>query len=146
MIIIENLPDLLEVSMPAYEYICDKCHQSFTRSISYEDYGREPVSCPHCGNSAVTRQIESVQITRSNSTRMQEFHELADVQKMGGVDENPEEIGKMMRKMSGEIGANMGPEFNEVVDRLESGQTTTEIEKELPDFPDSSGNEKSDSH
>ena len=67
---------------------------------------------------------------------MQQFTELADARKMEAVDENPAEVGRLMREMSRESGAEMGEQFNEVVDRLEHGQTSTDIEKSLPD-PDS---------
>ena len=36
--------------------------------------------------------------------------------------------------MSSELGDEAGPEFDEVVDRLEKGQNPEEIEKELPDL------------
>jgi hypothetical protein len=39
-----------------------------------------------------------------------------------------------MRRMSSEIGEEMGPEFNEVVDRLEKGQSADEIEHDLPEI------------
>ncbi len=40
----------------------------------------------------------------------------------------------MMRDMSRELGEDMGPEFDEVVDRLEKGQSPEEIERDLPDL------------
>jgi hypothetical protein len=40
----------------------------------------------------------------------------------------------MMRKMGTEMGEEMPPEFGEVVDRLEKGQSPEDIEKELPDL------------
>jgi hypothetical protein len=40
----------------------------------------------------------------------------------------------MMRKMSNEMGEEVGPEFDEVVDRLESGQSPEDIEKAIPDL------------
>ena len=51
-----------------------------------------------------------------------------------GMDDNPEAMGRMMRKMGKEMGEELPPEFNEVVDRLEKGQSPEEIEKELPDL------------
>ena len=44
-----------------------------------------------------------------------------------------------MRKMSSEVGEEMPPEFDEVVNRLEAGQSPEEIEKHLPDLPEPSG-------
>jgi len=43
-------------------------------------------------------------------------------------------MGRMMRKMGSELGEEMPPEFDDVVDRLEKGQSPDEIEKEMPDL------------
>jgi hypothetical protein len=40
----------------------------------------------------------------------------------------------MMRKMGNEMGEDVGPEFDEVVDRLEAGQSPEDIEKAIPDL------------
>jgi len=45
----------------------------------------------------------------------------------------------MMRKMGNELGEEMPPEFDEVVDRLEKGQSPEEIEEALPDLGADSG-------
>jgi hypothetical protein len=42
-------------------------------------------------------------------------------------------MGRFMRKMSQEMGEDMGDEFNEVVDRLESGESPESIEETMPD-------------
>ena len=119
--------------MPAYEYICDKCHQSFSLHISYAQYGGVAAACPHCGSEEVTRRIGKVRVSRSEDSRMQQFTELTAERKMKDVDNNPAEIGRMLRKMSQESGAEMGEQFNEVVDRLEHGQNSVDIENDLPD-------------
>jgi hypothetical protein len=59
---------------------------------------------------------------------------LADPSNLAGLDEDPKSLGRMMRQMSSEVGEEMGPEFDEVVKRLESGQSPEQIEKELPDL------------
>lgn len=133
MIIIENPPNQPEAGVPAYEYICDECHQPFRLLIPYRLYGKAAAACPHCGSTAVTRCIGKVRIGRSEGTRMQQFEELADERKMEGGDADPAEIGRMLRRLSRESGAEMGEQFKEVVDRLEHGQTSTDIEKDLPD-------------
>jgi hypothetical protein len=40
----------------------------------------------------------------------------------------------MMRQMSQELGEDMGADFDEVVDRLEKGQSPEDIERDLPDL------------
>jgi Flp pilus assembly protein TadB len=59
---------------------------------------------------------------------------------MAGVDEDdPRSLGRFMRKMSSEMGEDMGDEFNEVVDRLESGEPPESIEETMPDLGEGSG-------
>jgi hypothetical protein len=74
-----------------------------------------------------------VRIGRSEGARMRQFEELADARKMQGGDADPAEIGRMMRALSRESGAEMGEQFNEVIDRLEHGQTSMDIERDQPD-------------
>ncbi len=60
---------------------------------------------------------------------------MADPSNFGDVDENdPKSIARFMRKMGGEMGEELGPEFGEMVDRLESGESPEEIEKSMPDL------------
>ena len=51
-----------------------------------------------------------------------------------GLEDDPKAMGQMMRKMGKEMGEEMPPEFDEVVDRLESGQSPEDIESALPDL------------
>jgi hypothetical protein len=44
-----------------------------------------------------------------------------------------------MRKMSDEVGEEMPQEFDEVMDRLESGQSPEEIEESMPDLAEDLG-------
>jgi hypothetical protein len=59
---------------------------------------------------------------------------------LGDLDENdPKSMARWMRKMSAEVGEEMPSEFDEVIDRLESGQSPEEIEESMPDLGDSPG-------
>ena len=51
-----------------------------------------------------------------------------------GLEDDPKAMGQMMRKMGKEMGEEMPPEFDEVVDRLESGQSPEDIESVMPDL------------
>ncbi len=51
-----------------------------------------------------------------------------------GLEDDPKAMGQMMRKMGKEMGEEVPPEFDEVVDRLESGQSPEDIEKAIPDL------------
>ena len=54
-------------------------------------------------------------------------------------DADPRALGGMMRKMSAEMGEDMGPEFNEVVGRLEAGESPEAIEESMGDALDDIG-------
>jgi hypothetical protein len=59
---------------------------------------------------------------------------------MPDFDENdPKSLGRWMRKMSNEVGEDLGPEFDEVVGRLEAGESPEDIEKSLPELTGEGG-------
>ena len=59
---------------------------------------------------------------------------LADPSELAGLEDDPKAMGAMMRKMGREMGEELPPEFDDVVDRLEAGQSPEEIESALPDL------------
>lgn len=60
---------------------------------------------------------------------------LMDDSSLNGLDEeDPRALGRFMRKMSDEMGEDMGDEFSEVVDRLEKGESPESIEESMPDL------------
>ncbi|RLC66241.1 MAG: hypothetical protein DRI48_05130, partial [Chloroflexi bacterium] len=80
----------------------------------------------------LTRLISRVRIVRSEESRLDD---LADPANFPDFDEDdPKSLGRWMRKMSQEVGEDLGPEFDEVVGRLEAGESPEEIEKTMPDL------------
>jgi putative FmdB family regulatory protein len=117
--------------MPNYEYRCLNCRRRFEVFLTYAQYGATAVVCPHCQSENVQRRVGRIRILRSEESRLDSF---ADPSSLDGLDEDPRALGQMMRKMSGELGEEMPPEFDEVVGRLEAGQSPEQIEQELPDL------------
>lgn len=117
--------------MPSYEYRCMDCRKRFEIFLTYSEYGTKEITCPKCGSRRVQRRIGRVRFARSNDSRLESLAASGD---MDGLDEDPRALGRMMRQMSGEIGEDMGPEFDEVVNRLEAGHSPEQIEQELPDL------------
>jgi hypothetical protein len=104
--------------------------------MSYEEYGTKRVHCVHCGSEQVRRLISRVRVAKSDDRRLED---LADPAALEGLEDDPQALGRMMRKMSDEMGEDLGPEFDEVVDRLEKGQSPEEIESAMPDLADDLG-------
>lgn len=127
--------------MPTYDYICLDCRKRFEVQLSYSEYGSKPVACSHCGSENVRRRVPRVRVMRSDESRLNNLESLADPSALDGLEDDPQAMGRMMRQMGQELGEDMPPEFDEVVDRLEKGQSPEEIESALPDLGDSVGSD-----
>lgn len=119
--------------MPIYEYRCHDCRRRvsiFWRTFSDAE-GGAPV-CPRCGGTKLTRLVSRVRVVRSEESRLEG---MADFDDLPDFDEgDPRSMGRWMRKMSAEMGEDLGSEFDEVVGRLEAGEDPEEIEKSMPDL------------
>lgn len=122
--------------MPIYQYRCLNCKKRFEVSLSYKEYGEKSVQCPHCTSDKIQRRIGRIRVAKSEESRMDS---LTDPSGLEGLENDPRALGKMMRKMSNEMGEDVGPEFDEVVDRLEAGQSPEDIEKAIPDLEGGAG-------
>jgi putative FmdB family regulatory protein len=123
--------------MPTYDFICQNCSQRFEVFLTYSEYGKKAVHCAHCGSDQVRRRMTRVRIARSQGSRADEME--SELGGLEGMEDDPKALGKMMRKMGNQMGEDLPPEFDEVVGRLESGQSPEEIEKELPELGASTG-------
>lgn len=119
--------------MPIYEYRCGNCRRRvniFFRSFSAVQ--NTTPHCPNCDSTKLTRLVSRVATIKSEDARLES---LADPSNLGGLDESdPKSLARFMRKMGGEMGEEMGPEFDEMVGRLESGESPEEIEKSMPEL------------
>jgi putative FmdB family regulatory protein len=113
--------------MPIYEYRCQACSKRssvFVRSMSTAVKAK----CEHCGSGKMNRLMSRVVVPRSRSS-LGDFDEsmLAD------VDENdPRSMARFARRMRDEMGEDMGPEFDDVIEQMEQGN-----------FPDDDGDDLS---
>ncbi len=118
--------------MPVYEYVCRACGRRARLFMTFAEYDRATPVCPHCGRAELRRRVSRVAIARSESSRLDS---LMDDSALAGLDEDdPRAMGQMMRRMSDELGEDMGGDFDEVVGRLESGESPASIEASMPDL------------
>jgi putative FmdB family regulatory protein len=126
--------------MPIYEYRCHDCRRRVSvwwRTFSEAE--TDTPRCPRCGGERLDRLVSKVRVIRSEESRLED---LADPTSLGDLDEeDPRSIARWMRKMSHEAGEDMGPEFEEVVDRLEAGESPEDIEESMPDLAGDSGDD-----
>jgi len=119
--------------MPIYEYTCQDCRRRVSLLWrSFADAETREAVCPRCGGTHLTRLISRVAVVRSEDSRLDN---LADPSSLDGLDENdPKSLARFMRKMANETGEDLGPEFSEVVGRLEAGENPENIEQSMPEL------------
>lgn len=100
--------------------------------MTFSEYGKKPVNCTHCGSDKVRRRMTKVRIAKSEESRLESMAN--GFPGLDGLEDDPKSLGRVMRKLGSETGENLPPEFDEVVDRLEAGQSPEEIESALPDL------------
>lgn len=105
--------------MPVYEFVCNTCRAQisvFVRTVN------SPVNaaCEKCGSADLRRLVSKFAVLRGPGGGNLEG--LDDM--MGGFDENdPRAMAAWAREMQRESGEDMGPEFDDMVSRLERGET-----------------------
>jgi putative FmdB family regulatory protein len=123
----------MEHRMPIYEYYCFDCRKRvavFFRSMSTAS--DDAARCPHCEGAHLRRMVSRVAVLKSEDSRMEE---MADPSMMSGLEsEDPRALASFMRKMSNEMGEPLDAEMNEVLGRLESGESPEAIEQSMPDL------------
>src|SRR4030042_1318519 len=100
--------------MPSYEFPCLDFRRRFDVFFSFADYGTKEVHCTHCKSSRVRRKIGRIRIAKSEDSRMDAMaSDFSDPAALAGLEEDPKSLGRLMRKMSSEMGEDLGPEFDE---------------------------------
>jgi putative FmdB family regulatory protein len=119
--------------MPIYEYLCPACHNRVNLHMTYAEYGVKRAICPVCGGKDLKRLISRVRVAKSEEQRLEAAADPSAY--LGGVDENdPKSIARAMKKMGREMGEDLPPEFDEITNRLESGESPDAIEKSMPEL------------
>jgi putative FmdB family regulatory protein len=109
--------------VPIYEFRCQACRRRvsvFQRSIS------APASavCSHCGGTDLRRLVSRFAVMRGEGALLDDID---DESLLSGVDENdPRSVAAWARKMGSRFGEDLGPEFDEMMERMEAGETPGE--------------------
>jgi putative FmdB family regulatory protein len=121
------------MAVPIYEFRCNACTRKVALSYpSVADYASATPACTHCGSTDLTRLISRVRVARSEESRLESAADMGD---FAGLDEDdPRALGRMMRKLSAETGEDMGPEVDEMIGRLEAGESPEAIEESMPEL------------
>lgn len=125
--------------MPIYEYYCSDCRKRvsvFFRTISAAS--NAVPRCPNCEGQRLRRLVSRVTVLKSEESRVETMAD--DAALMSGLEsEDPRALAHFMRKMSNEMGEPLDGEMNEVIDRLEAGESPESIEESMPELSGGEG-------
>ena len=145
--------------MPIYEFLCPACNRVFSFLVKSTSERRDP-TCPKCGGRDMRRRMSRFAVTgvqRKSSDRAAAVGERADgpgsaeggvsdpldnpqveaemsrlMDEADGIDENdPRQLGRLMRRMTEISGERLEPGMEEAVRRLEAGEDPEKIEEDL---------------
>jgi putative FmdB family regulatory protein len=122
--------------MPVYEFRCNDTGKRFEVKMSYADYDPDAVRSPFTGSDNVSRIIGRVRVVRSEMSRFEQAFD-GDESAMDALDDledaDPRTLGRALRHFGKGMEDDLGGEFNEVVGRLESGESPESIEASMPE-------------
>jgi putative FmdB family regulatory protein len=103
------------LGVPVYEFACNTCGAKvsvFTRSISASVEGK----CERCGSTDLQRLISRVAVLRSGGGM--------DLDNLDNLDPgDPKAMAAWARQMQQEMGPEAAPEMEDMIQRLERGET-----------------------
>jgi putative FmdB family regulatory protein len=120
--------------MPIYEYACLDCRKRVSVFFrTFRDAETGTAHCPECQGERLRRLVSRVAVMRSEDSRLETMAD--DPSVMAGLEnEDPRALAHFMRRMSDEMGEPMDAEMNEVITRLERGESPESIEETMPDL------------
>jgi putative FmdB family regulatory protein len=100
--------------MPIYEYLCRSCKKRssiLVLSIS----NPAPASCHHCGGTEMERLLSRFASPKSEEARLES---MTDLDSLGDLDDqDPASAARMIKKMSAEMGEEVGDEMEAMMDQ-----------------------------
>jgi len=123
----------VENQVPIYEYRCNSCQRKsslFFRSIGQAE--QAVLSCPRCGSPELRRLFSRFALGRGSRSEGEEIYDFDRM--MSGLDtDDPQSVARWARKMGQEsgMGEELGPEFDQALDRIEDGEDPEAVMTEL---------------
>ena len=106
--------------MPVYEYRCNDCKRLITLYVrGFSEIAK--ADCTACGSENVTRLFSRFAIHKTYQDVYEDI--LSDKELVSGMIANdPRALAKWSRKMEGASGDDIGPEYEEMMERLDHGE------------------------
>ena len=111
--------------MPIYEYRCTRCGQEFS-SLILKSSDEDEMRCKTCGAKDLSRLLSRFAIHRTEAQRLEKF----DTRKPQDESfyKDSRNIGLWARKRAKELGADLGDQFEETMEKGRTGKILEDYE------------------
>lgn len=140
--------------MPIYEYLCTPCNRVYSFIAARADEQKQP-TCPACGGRQLRKMLSTFAVIGSKRPPTSDAPIDPDGGREGGggdpfddplveremtklmadaesIDEDdPRQLGRLMRRMGEITGEALEPEMEEAVRRLEAGDDPEKVEEDM---------------
>jgi len=111
--------------MPIYEYECAACRRVASHVILGTGRTRRP-QCPHSGSSRSKRVMSSFAVVASEASRLANFD--ISQSRDDSYYRDSRNVGMWAKKRAQQMGVDLGPKFDETVDKARSGKLIKDME------------------
>lgn len=105
--------------MPIYEYLCEPC-QRIMSALVLRPEDEKNVRCSKCGNPNLVKVLSRFSYHKTEAQRLKEFDTRAP--RDDSFYKDSRNIGLWAKKRLQELGADLGPEIDEIVERGRTGK------------------------
>lgn len=122
--------------MPIYEYRCAACGRRSSLFVRSAASAARP-RCEHCGATKLTRLLSKFAVHRAAGGGLDDDGPDFD-------EDDPRAMARWARQMRDETGEDLGPEFDQMVGRIEAGEDPDAVMAEASAGDDDGGFEDDD--
>ena len=110
--------------MPIYEYECLSCRKVISALIFNKEEEKE-IHCTLCGGQWLTRILSSFALHKTEGQRLQDFDSRA--RQSSAFYKDRRNIGLWAKKRARELGTDLGPGFEEVVEKARTARRPEDL-------------------
>jgi len=112
--------------MPIYEYRCNECNREFSELfLNAEELNK--IRCKYCHSRNLTKLLSSFRVHQTEESRLTNF----DTSKPKGDEfyKDSRNVGLWAKKRMRELGVDLGPKMDDIVERGRTGKILDEYNK-----------------
>jgi putative FmdB family regulatory protein len=111
--------------MPIYEYECAACGRVGSHVILGKARRRRP-ECPYCGSPRTRRVMSAFAVVESEASRLKSFD--TGKSRDDSYYRDSRNVGMWAKKRAQQMGVDLGPKFEETVEKARSGKLIKDME------------------